>query len=154
MLLYIYTHTDTHTQLSYEHYYASTYYSYVSTENPIFMCYIYHVYIRWYISVRPSLIASILYKIVFSVWNHFFKWTYFHLFFAFLELYEKYVNKVMSIIILITFHVLRFDIYVPTYEHWNSCCLHHIIKIDLIMYICELCLVNILTFSTCVTVIL
>ena len=39
--------------------------------------------------------------------------------FALFDLYEKLVNQVMSIRILITnFHVLRFDIYdIPTYEH-------------------------------------
>ena len=50
-----------------------------------------------------------------------FSFTYFHLLCVKSDLYEKYVDKGISIKILLTnFRVLCFAVYaIPTYEHWN-----------------------------------
>ena len=70
--------------------------------------------------------------------------------FAFFDPNEKYVNKVMSIRLLMNnCNVLCFDIYaIPTYENIeNNVCLHRIIKINSIMYL-NFVLQNMLVFST------
>ena len=83
----------------------------------------------WNVSIlHPLNYVCILHKIIFCVWSRFstdervfIQTGCFHLFYAFLDLYEKQVNKVMSIRILITnFHGLCLVFYdIPTYERWN-----------------------------------